>query len=811
MAAVTLSGNDFCVRDWLVRPRLGRIERGTETIHVTPRSMAVLVYLAEASGRVVSRNELLDALWPRMAVTPDALSQCLVELRKAFRDDSRRAAIIETIPKVGIRLVASAAVPEPHPVPELPETNVATSALPSSPSTLTPVSSSRTRTAEDLPTLVPIPTPVPLPRRRWSGVYWALAVTAGIAAVALTGYELWRARSATGVTSVRAEAPSGAELPARTVAVLPFENLSAEPNDAFLATGIAETVLHRLAGVQSLAVIARTSSFTFRDRKVNVRDIGRQLNARYLIEGSVQRDGERLRVTTQLLDASSGSDLWSLRFDRRIGDIFQLQDEISAKVADALAVSLGTVAGTSASRQTQSLDAYLAYLEGRALLYSYKIADTEAGIERLRRATAIDPGFAAAYAQQARGLSLLHALTSRHTSATHDAQAVALIDKALSLDPQLGEAWVERAMVRAHRVAGFDTTTDAEFRKGLALVPNYAQGHMLYGEWLDKVGRTDDGLAMIERARQLDPLEPRPHYVKGLILWLKRGDSDQAEALYLEALRVDPKYQAALTRLGLLQKQRGNFSEGAKLMERAITAEPRAEWMRELAALVYLDLGDITAARDVVSSLSPQHSIQVCIANYTGETPRAAGLAYALTGPDREAAILEFPGCAAAAIRDDALSRHDYDRALRTLQVCVARDWALDANSGIDGVSRLRCVPRYASILIAKGERDRAVKMLHALLTAMEGHGMFMGVRAEALALLGDTEGALAALETHLANTKGFSSYYLDAVEFQGLHEDPRFQSMQLQLHDNAARQATLVAAMRDAGDLPFRSGTAIQ
>jgi len=88
---------------------------------------------------------------------------------------------------------------------------------------------------------------------------------------------------------------------------------------------------------------------------------------------------------------------------------------------------------------------------------------------------------------------------------------------------------------------------------------------------------------------------------------------------------------------------------------------------------------------------------------------------------------------------------------------------------------------------------------------------MFMGVRAEALALLGDTEGALAALETHLANTKGFSSYYLDAVEFQGLREDPRFQSMQLQLHDNAARQATLVAAMRDAGDLPFRSGTAIQ
>jgi len=128
MVAVKLSGADFCVGDWRVRPSLGRIERGAETVHVTPRSMALLVYLAEAAGRVVSRNELLDVLWPRMAVTQDALSQCIVELRKAFRDDSRRA-VIETIPKVGIRLVSSAALREPQPAPEIPETNVAPSVL----------------------------------------------------------------------------------------------------------------------------------------------------------------------------------------------------------------------------------------------------------------------------------------------------------------------------------------------------------------------------------------------------------------------------------------------------------------------------------------------------------------------------------------------------------------------------------------------------------------------------------------------------------------------------------------------------------
>src|SRR5215467_11379995 len=120
MTSVRLSGRDFRVGEWRVRPSLARIERGAEAVHVTPRSMALLVYLAEAGGRVVSRNELLDTLWPRMTVTQDALSQCIVELRKAFRDDSRHAAVIETIPKVGIRLMVHAVL-EPLPAPETTE------------------------------------------------------------------------------------------------------------------------------------------------------------------------------------------------------------------------------------------------------------------------------------------------------------------------------------------------------------------------------------------------------------------------------------------------------------------------------------------------------------------------------------------------------------------------------------------------------------------------------------------------------------------------------------------------------------------
>ena len=211
------------------------------------------------------------------------------------------------------------------------------------------------------------------------------AIAAVVAGVLLVGgYALWRALSATGVGNVRTAAPAEIGLPAHTVAVLPFENISADPNDGFLATGIAESVLHRLASVKRLSVIARTSSFTFRGHNVDARDIGRRLNARYLVEGSVQRAGERLRVTAQLLDASSGSDVWSLRFERRMGDIFELEDEISGKVTDALAVSLQESAGNSTPRRTPNLDAYLSYLEGRSLLSTFKIADAQVGIERLR-------------------------------------------------------------------------------------------------------------------------------------------------------------------------------------------------------------------------------------------------------------------------------------------------------------------------------------------------------------------------------------------------------------------------------------------
>ena len=182
------------------------------------------------------------------------------------------------------------------------------------------------------------------------------------------------------------------------IAVLPFQNLSAAADGQVLALGIAESVLHQLANLEKLAVISRTSSFALGDRKQDAREIGRQLGARYLLEGTVQSNPSRMRVTTQLIDTETGADVWSMRFDRPPGDIFEVQDEIALQVTKALELSLDASERDRLTGQgTENLAAYLAFLQGRQLQNSDRVADTRAAIEHFERAIRADPEFAEAY------------------------------------------------------------------------------------------------------------------------------------------------------------------------------------------------------------------------------------------------------------------------------------------------------------------------------------------------------------------------------------------------------------------------------
>ena len=696
-----MSSKKFRFDGWVLDPESGDLERSGTRIRLQEQPALVLRELITHAGSVVTREQLIALLWPKGVVDFDTgVNTAIRKLRSALGDTAETPRYIETLPRRGYRFIG--------PVDPDPET---VSAMRSADSPISAAGEGSSGAVDSAPAPgtqdeSPSSAGSGAAPRRPSLPNLALVAAFAVAVLAIGAYAAWRAHFAASMTAVRVEAPPPSSLPAHTVAVLPFENLSAEPSDAFLATGIAESVLHRLASVKSLAVIARTSSFTFRGRDVDARDIGRKLNARYLVEGSVQRAGDRLRVTAQLLDASSGSDVWSLRLERTMGDIFELQDEISGKVSDAIGVSLEASPGNSSARATPRLDAYLAYIEGRSLLSTFKSADAKAGIERLRRATEIDPTFAAAYVEEAHGLRLLWWLLHQDegVGAETEKQAAALVDKALSLDPELGE---------------------------------------------------------VEFAR-------------------------------------------------------GNFAEAAKLIERAIAVDPSAHWMRVDAAAVYLDLGDTAAVQDVLSAIPPTATIhqsvswKYCLSIYQGETQGAAAELYALPHGKLNEILIKDLDCASAVIRDDALERHDYGRGLRTLEVCLTPDWD-SMLSRLDTDARASCAVRYASLLVASGERDRAAKLLHSMLKGLKDYKPYSDVavvHASALALLGDTDGALKALEVAFTAQKFGWWYELErarAPEFEALHAQPRFQSLARQYQEIVAKQSALLAEMRRSGEVPHR------
>ena len=565
-----------------------------DPLPITPKVFETILYFVERPGELLEKDRLLAELWPGLVVEENNLTQVISVVRRVLGETRGENRYLATVPGRGYRFVAD--------VVRRPDSTEA---------------DERTPTLEPATQLT-----VGRPRRVKPPALVALTVCAfGAALFAYGRYAgWWLASEAPELPSAK---PSVAqtELPPRTVAVLPFENLSVDARDEFVAFGVAESVLHRLASVQDLTLIARTSSFAFRDKPADAREIGRTLNARYLVEGSVHRAGDRLRVTAQLIDAATGVHVWSLRFDRTVDDIFAVEDEISQSVARALEVSMGDKEHPFARYGT---DAYLAFLEGRALIASRKVADAERAIERFSRAVEIAPTFAAAYAALAGAhVHLAHMYGAPDSSAivvSANRKAETLLARALQLDGALGEAYVLRADLKDHD--GDMSGAEADFRKGLALSPNDGPGHELFAEFLEREGRIDEALAAVDRARVVDPLYPRSHYFKGLLLLIHgRGSLEEAEALFLQALSVAPDFHPALSKLGTIRGFfLGRFAEAVNYSERAVALDPRATWTRVELSHLYLDLDDPDGARNVIAELAdppPEAWVPICL--YEGD------------------------------------------------------------------------------------------------------------------------------------------------------------------------------------------------
>jgi adenylate cyclase len=302
------------------------------------------------------------------------------------------------------------------------------------------------------------------------------------------------------------DAPAG--LPDRpSIAVLPFDNMSGDPEQAYFSDGIAEDLITDLSKVSGLFVIARNSSFIYKGRAVDLREVSRELGVRYLLEGSVRKAGTRVRITAQLIDGASGAHLWAERYDREWTDIFTVQDELTQQIVSALKIKLTADEGCRVRRRgTDNIDAYDVFLRGRDLLQRRTWEGIVQSRPLLEQAIDLDPGFAAAYAGLAFGYALDYVNGWTETPAQALGTAFRLARQAVALDA--AEPQARYAMAMAHLWRREHEPAIQEARTAIELDPNFAPGFSLLGVALHYAGRSEEALGMLERAMQLDPYYP---------------------------------------------------------------------------------------------------------------------------------------------------------------------------------------------------------------------------------------------------------------------------------------------------------------
>jgi adenylate cyclase len=363
-----------------------------------------------------------------------------------------------------------------------------------------------------------------------------------------------------------------------SIAVLPFANMSGDAEQEYFADGISEDIITALSKLSQLFVIARNSSFTFKGKNVHIGEVGKSLGVRYVLEGSVRKSGGRVRITAQLIDATTGGHLWAERFDRDLTDIFAVQDDVTTHIVSSLALNLNAGDRQSiAAEQTDNLEAYDCFLRGRELWFrTTKDTNAEAG-NLLRRAIELDPRFAPAYAF----LGASHVIDYANGWSAAPAQALEEAEKAARLAVRLDERqpyalWaLSMACLWVRRYEEAIRTAE----KVIAFNPNFSEGHTALGFILHHVGRSEEALKCHERAAALNPISPA--------IWLHF----QAQALY----------------------QLRRYPEAVGLLKRRIVRNPETDASRVLLAACYGQMGMIEEAREAwreALRVSPGYSLE---------------------------------------------------------------------------------------------------------------------------------------------------------------------------------------------------------
>jgi adenylate cyclase len=422
-------------------------------------------------------------------------------------------------------------------------------------------------------------------------------VSALIVAIVATAY-VYRAQIRTAMP-LRAPAANGG--PA-TIAVLPLSNLSADKNDEYFSDGMTDEIIGQLSKITGIQVAARTSSFVFKGKSEDAAKIAGLLHVRNLLEGSVQRSASKLRIEVQLIDASNGFTLWSERYDEKIADVFQIQTDVAESVAQSLSVKL--LPGVRArldQRPTENLEAYNLSLLGRYYVRQFTGESAGKAIECYARAIEKDPNFAQAY----EGLGDAYSNASSWTLAPRDAmpKAKSYYEKAIQLDETLAEA---RANLALWALFWYDWDfpgAEREFKRAIALDPNSAVVHLDYGWFLAQMGRLEDALPELQRARELDPLSPEAVIQIGHAYWNQR-EYARADEYILQAIAMAPDYYESYLERGWVLAGEGKLADAVPVFVKAAAlVEPDFAPTQSALGAIYAQTGRRAEALRILDHL----------------------------------------------------------------------------------------------------------------------------------------------------------------------------------------------------------------
>jgi TolB-like protein/DNA-binding winged helix-turn-helix (wHTH) protein/Tfp pilus assembly protein PilF len=575
--------------------------RGDQPVPLTSKAFETLLVLVRNRDRVLSKEELMNSVWPDSFVEEVNLAQNISALRKALGETPGENRFIATIPGKGYRFVCEVRLPQTAADDLVVERHTRAQMV-----VVEELSDEKVGDAVQA-----APLALPAPQSLWQ--WWKLAAVTTLAlCLIVAGAFLWQHRKAL----------TDSESAGHSLAVLPFQPLGNVPDDEHLGLGVADAVITKLSNIRQLPVRPTDVAIRYGDPKVDPMQAAREMGVDSVLSGKIQKAGERIRVTVQLVRVSDGRALWAQTFDDRYTNIFAVEDSISEQVVQALAVHLAGQQKLLLQRHyTENIDAYRNYLEGRYAEFTFTREGMNKAIEYFNHAIADDPGYALAYA----GLADAYTTESDWLLSPREAlpKAEAAARKALAFDNNLAEAHgaLAHALLHEWRLP----EADQEFHTALALNPGNVSTYFAYSEYLASAGLPDQAIAEMQKALAIDPLSPEinsflawdyylkrdytnclatsqkamqmlpgfwiPHMTAAMCYYIE-SQYPQAIEEYKKSLAGNPESTFSQAGLGMSYARLGNKAEANAALEKLKTMGEKTYVSPACVALVYLALGD---------------------------------------------------------------------------------------------------------------------------------------------------------------------------------------------------------------------------